>query len=57
MHCQGGEVPPSLGRPVGPIFSHHKARVQAMGWFPVRDHKTRANLLPPPPPPGNRKGE
>ena len=25
--------------PVGPNFSHHKARVQAVGWFPLGTRK------------------
>ena len=38
--------------PVGPNFSHHKARVQAVGWFPpLGTRKQGAGLLLPPPPP------
>ena len=31
--------PPPPHHPVGPNFSHHKARVQAVGWFPLGTRK------------------
>ena len=31
--------PPPPESPVGPNFSHHKARVQAVGWFPLGTRK------------------
>ena len=34
------EPPPPSFCFVGPNFSHHKARVQAVGWFPVGDQET-----------------
>ena len=34
---------------VGPNFSHHKARVQAVGWFPVGDQETGPFAAPFPP--------
>ena len=40
---------------VGPNFSHHKARVQAVGWFPFGDQETGQHTfcyLPP----ANRSG-
>ena len=38
--------------PIGPNFSHHKAMVQPVGWFPVGGQETKGAdfLLPPPPP-------
>ena len=45
--------PPALS--VGPNFSHHKARVHAMGWFPFGDQQTGQHTFCHPPPP-NRSG-
>ena len=46
--------PPPPNGSVGPNFSHHKARVQAVGWFPLgtRPQGSRGadHLLPLPPP-------
>ena len=49
--------PPPRDDPVGPNFSHHKARVQAVGWFPVGDQETgeQTSCCPPPPPPKQKK--
>ena len=49
--------PPRSWHPVGPNFSHHKARVQAVGWFPLgtRKQESRPFAAPTPPTP-NRKG-
>ena len=35
---------------VGPNFSHHKARVQAVGWFPVGDQEIGEQTFCSPPP-------
>ena len=50
--------PPPPNPSVGPNFSHHKARVQAVGWFPLGTRKLGSRLFaaPPPPPPPNRNG-
>ena len=44
--------PPPLSGLVGPNFSHHKARVQAVGWSPLgtRKQESRPFAAPPPPP-------
>ena len=47
--------PPRKELSVGPNFSHHKARVQAVGWFPLGTRNRGADLLLPLPPP-NRNG-
>ena len=41
---------------VGPNFSHHKARVQAVGWFPLGTRKLGSRLFAAPTPPPNRNG-
>ena len=43
---------------VGPNFSHHKARVQAVGWFPLGTRKqgSRPFAAPTPPPPQQKWG-
>ena len=39
-HFQSSEEdPPPFADSVGPNFSHHKARVQAVGWFPLGTRK------------------
>ena len=45
--------PPPPDCLVGPNFSHHKARVQAVGWSPLgtRKQQSRPFAAPPPPPP------
>ena len=48
-----GYPPPPLS--VGPNFSHHKARVHAMAWFPFGDQQTGQQTFCHPPPP-NRSG-
>ena len=50
--------PPPPPRPVGPNFSHHNARVQAMGWLPVGNQETGQQTFccPPPPPSQEPKG-
>ena len=47
-----GPPPP---RPVGPNFSHHKARVQAVGWFPLGTRKQGWTFCCPYPPPPQQK--
>ena len=46
-------TPPSVS--VGPNLSHHKARVQAVGWFLVGTRKQGSTLFAAPTPP-NRNG-
>ena len=46
--------PPSLAS-VGPNFSHHKARVQGVGWFPLGTRKQGGRPFAAPTPP-NRNG-
>ena len=41
---------------VGPNFSHHKARVQAVGWSPLGIKKQGSRLFAAPPPPPTRIG-
>ena len=41
---------------VGPNFSHHKARVQAVGWFPLGTRKQGSRPFAAPTPPPNRNG-
>ena len=45
--------PPPQVASIGPNFSHHKARVQAVGWFPLGTRKlgSRPFAAPTPPPP------
>ena len=44
-------LPPSFG----PNFSHHKARVQAVGWFPLGTRKLGSRLFAAPTPPPEQK--
>ena len=55
--AQGVTPPPPLSL-VGPNFSHHKARVQAVGWSPLGTWKqgSRPFAAPPPPPPQQKWG-
>ena len=46
---------PSPPQGVGPNFSHHKARVQAVGWFPLGTRKQGSRPFAAPTPP-NRNG-
>ena len=55
---EGGDAqrpPPPPLPPVGPNFSHHKARVQALGWLPVGDQETGEQTFCCPPPPGTER--
>ena len=45
--------PPHIWAPVGPNFSHHKARVLAVGWTPCWGPEN-TGAAPPPPPIGYR---
>ena len=47
--------PPTPPPSVGPNFSHHKARVQAVGWFPLGTRKQGSRPFAAPTPP-NRNG-
>ena len=47
--------PPPPWLSVGPNFSHHKARVQAVGWFPLGTRKQGSRPFAAPTPP-NRNG-
>ena len=47
--------PPPPPDPVGPNFSHHKARVQAVGWFPLGSRKQGGRPFAPPTPPPQMK--
>ena len=49
---------PAKYHSVGPNFSHHKARVQAVGWFPLGTRKqgSRPFAAPTPPPPQQKGG-
>ena len=47
--------PPPPKHSVGPNFSHHKARVQAVGWFPLGTRKQGSRPFAAPTPP-NRNG-
>ena len=50
------QTPPTpLLLSVGPNFSHHKARVQAVGWFPLGTRKQGSRPFAAPTPP-NRNG-
>ena len=49
------QLPPPPFTSVGPNFSHHKARVQAVGWFPLGTRKQGSRPFAAPPPP-NRNG-
>ena len=51
-----GPPPPPPPRPLSaPDFSHHKARVQAVGWFPFGDQQTGQHTFCYPPPPPQQK--
>ena len=56
-HSRGhGQPTPAPPQPsVGPNFSHHKARVQAVGWFLLGTRKQGSRPFAAPTPP-NRKG-
>ena len=51
MRENADRIPPLTS--VGPNFSHHKARVQAVGWLPLGTKKTAEHTFycPYPPPP------
>ena len=53
-HIPPPQPPTSPPLSVGPNFSHHTARVQAVGWPLVGDQKTGGGgAFAPPPPPGH----
>ena len=47
--------PPPPNPSVGPNFSHHKARVQAVGWFPLGTRKQGCRPFAAPVPPPQQK--
>ena len=47
--------PPPPPCSVGPNFSHHKARVQAVGWFPLGTRKQGSRTFAAPTPPPQQK--
>ena len=48
--------PPPPPSSVGPNFSHHKARVQVVGWFPLGTRKQGSKPFAAPTPTPNRNG-
>ena len=64
LTCEVCPPPPRLDPPthasVGPNLSHHKVRVQAVGWPPVGSQETgqqaRQNGWAPSPPPPQQQG-
>ena len=48
--------PPPSPSSVGPNFSHHKARVQAVGWFPLGTRKQGSRPFAAPTPPQQKGG-